>query len=110
MLKSNKYSPNIKRRSNLFFATILVFIIAFSNFSDYALISDNETEKIENFADGENESKEQEKLEKAEKDVLLSKASTLKLVANINRLYNNQDLIKLYNLYLKISTPPPDLA
>lgn len=110
MIISNRYSPIIKRRINLFFATILVFIIAFSNFSDFALVSDIELEKIENFADGENESKEQEKLEKSEKDVLLSMESSLKLLSNINGLHNNQDFTKLYNLYLKIPTPPPDIA
>ena len=110
MLRSNKYSPFVKRKIELFLATFLVLLIAFSNFSNFAFISDFETEKIENFAEGENESKDQEKLEKSEKDILLSMSSTFKLGADINRFYINQDFTKLYNLYLKIPTPPPDVA
>jgi hypothetical protein len=110
MLKSNKYSSFIKRKIKFFLAPLLVMLIAFSSFADFALISDLETEKIENFADGENESKDQEKLEKSEKDVILSMSSNIKLGMNIHYFYNNQDLTKLYNLYLKIPTPPPDIA
>ena len=108
MIKSNKHIPYLKIRIDKFVCAVLILLIAFTASSDLVVSFDFELEKIEKLADGEKENKQQEKLDKSEKDLVLNVSDERKLLSRIKPLFINRNNMKVRPYYLKIPTPPPD--
>lgn len=110
MIKSHTNKILIARKFDFLVACLLVCFIAFPNYSNTILTIDIASEKTEQFVDGENENKELENYDKSAKDFLISKAYNTVKNSNIINICNSPDITKQTNLYVKIPTPPPDIA
>lgn len=108
MKKGKKHIPFLNIRIDHFLCVSLTLLIAFSNVNDFTFSSDFEMEKIENIADGEQENKEQEKLDKYEKDIIFDNEIEHKKLSKTKSLYARLNNSKFHAHYLKIPTPPPD--